>query len=64
MPEHRYRAGQIVETREGVGVIPQGRYEIVRQLPATTAGANQYRVKSVLTDQERVLTGSDLDGPA
>ena len=65
MPEHRYRAGQIVEARgDRLGVVPPGRYEIVRQLPATTAGTNQYRVKSVLTGQERVFAESDLDGPA
>ena len=65
MPEHRYRAGQIVEAgADGLGDIPPGRYEIVRLLPATTAGANQYRVKSVQTGQERVLTESDLDRPA
>jgi hypothetical protein len=64
MPQHRYRAGQIVETRaDKLGVIPQGRYEIVRQLPPTVAGTYQYRVKSVQTGQERVLTESDLDGP-
>jgi hypothetical protein len=64
MSQHRYRTGQIVESRaDGLGVIPPGRYEIVRQLPATVAGTNQYRVKSVLTGQERVLTENDLDGP-
>jgi hypothetical protein len=65
MSRHRYNAGQIVEARTGdkLAVIPQGRYEIVRQLPPTVAGTNQYRVKSLLTGQERVLTENDLDGP-
>ena len=64
MPEHRYRTGQIVEAwADRLGVIPQGRHEVVRPLPATTAGTNQYRVKSVLTGQECILTENDLDGP-
>ena len=46
------------------GALLRGRYEIVRQLPPTVAGTNQYRVKSVLTGQERVLTENDVDGPA
>jgi hypothetical protein len=65
MSSHRFRTGQIVESRaDRLGIIPPGRYEIVRQLPPTVAGTNQYRVKSVLTGQERVLTENDLDGPA
>ena len=63
MSQHRYRMGQIVEARaDKLGLIPPGRYEVVRQLPPTVAGTNQYRVKSVLTGQERVLTENDLDG--
>jgi hypothetical protein len=65
MSQHRYRTGQIVESRaDKLGIIPPGRYEIVRQLPPTVAGTNQYRVKSVLTGQERVLTENDVDGTA
>jgi hypothetical protein len=65
MSQHRYRTGQIVESRaDKPGTIPPGRYEIVRQLPPTVAGTNQYRVKSVLTGQERVLTENDVDGTA
>ena len=62
MPQHRYSKGQIVEARTEPSA-PPGRYEVVRQLPATTAGTNQYRVKSVRTGQERVLTENDIDGP-
>ena len=65
MSQHRYRMGQIVEARaDKLGIVPPGRYEVVRQLPPTVAGTNQYRVKSVLTGQERVLTENDLDGTA
>ena len=65
MPPHRFHAGQIVETRpDRLGIIPPGRFEIVRELPPTVAGVNQYRVKSVQTAQERVLTESDFNVPA
>jgi hypothetical protein len=65
MSPHRYRMGQVVETRaDRLGVIPPGRYEVVRLLPPTIGGTNQYRVKSIQTGQERVLTENDLDGPA
>ena len=65
MSQHRFRMGQIVESRgDRLAIIPPGRYEVVRQLPPTVAGTNQYRVKSVVTGQERVLTENDLEGPA
>jgi len=65
MSQHRFHTGQIVEVRgDKSSLIPPGRYEIVRQLPPTGAGANQYRVRSVLTGQERILTENELDGPA
>jgi hypothetical protein len=65
MTQHRFRTGQIVESRaDKLGIIPPGRYEVVRQLPPTVGGTNQYRVKSVTTGQERVLTEKELDGPA
>jgi len=46
-----------------MGIIPPGRFEIVRQLPPTGAGVNQYRAKSVQTGQERVMLESDFDAP-
>ncbi len=65
MSPHRFRAGQVVEARtDKLGLVPAGRYEVVRLLPPTIGGTNQYRVKSVQTGQERVLTENDLDGPA
>ncbi|MBI1777731.1 MAG: hypothetical protein HYR63_20520 [Proteobacteria bacterium] len=60
MSEHRYKVGQVVDARTLVrGVVPPGRYEVVRRLPAQE-GDNQYRVKSVRDGHERVVRESEL----
>ena len=61
MPAHKYRTGQIVEAAAKVfSVIPPGRYEIVRLMPPTVGGDNQYRIKSLSDGHERVVKESDL----
>jgi hypothetical protein len=65
MPAHKYRVGQIVEAAAKVlSVTPPGRYEIVRLMPPTVGGDNQYRIKSLHDGHERVVKESDLvDSP-
>jgi hypothetical protein len=61
MNEHKYKVGQVVDARQLVrGVVPPGRYEVVRHLPAQEGGDNQYRVKSVRDGHERVVRESEL----
>src|ERR1700751_5945077 len=43
MPSHRFKEGDVVDAVEGkVGMLPPGRYKIVRLMPPTVAGGNQY----------------------
>lgn len=61
MPAYKYQVGQVVEAAKGIfSVIPAGRYEIVRRMPPTASGENQYRVKSLRDGHERVVKESDL----
>ena len=61
MPIHRFKEGAVVETEGGaVSLIPPGRYKIVRLMPPTVAGNNQYRIKSMKDGHERLVVESDL----
>ncbi len=42
-----------------LSVTPPGRYEIVRLMPPTVGGDNQYRIKSLHDGHERVVKESD-----
>lgn len=58
--EHKFKTGQTVLTvKTAYSTLPQGRYQVVRLLPADGAG-NQYRVKSVRDGHERVVRESEL----
>jgi len=58
---HRLKEGDVVETQEGpASLIPPGRYRIVRLMPPTTGGINQYRIKSLKDGHERIVRESDL----
>jgi len=61
MPAHRFQVGQIVEAATRVfGVVPPGKYEIIRLMPPTAGGENQYRIKSLHDRHERVVAEGDL----
>ena len=58
--EPKFTAGQtVVSAKLALSAIAQGRYRVVRLLPADGAG-NQYRIKSVLDGHERVMREGDL----
>lgn len=59
MAKHRFKTGQSVSVLRGNWVVPPGRYEIVRPLPAEGQG-NQYRVRSASDGHERVVHESEL----
>jgi hypothetical protein len=61
MSAHKHKEGVIVDIGGGaLSVIPPGRYEIIRRMPPTVAGDNQYRVKSLRDGHERLVRESDL----
>jgi len=61
MPTHRLKEGSVVDTQTGASsLIPPGRYEVVRLMPPTVAGNNQYRIKSLKDGHERLVLESDL----
>ena len=65
MPAHKFQVGQIVDAAGKIfSVIPPGRYEIVRLMPPTVGGENQYRIKSLHDRHERVVKESDLSASA
>lgn len=58
--EPKFKAGQTVNSiKSANSAIPQGRYQIVRLLPADGV-VNQYRIKSVSDGHERVVRESEL----
>jgi hypothetical protein len=65
MPGHRFKEGDVVDALSGgMGAMPPGRYKIVRLMPPTVAGSNQYRIKSLKDGHERLVRESDLpNGP-
>jgi hypothetical protein len=61
MSAYKYQVGQVVEAVRHMGnLIPTGRYEIVRQMPPTVVGDNQYRIKSLRDQHQRVVKESEL----
>jgi len=65
MPMHRFKEGAVVDAQDSrASLIPPGRYKIIRLMPPTVAGNNQYRIKSLKDGHERLVTESDLpNGP-
>jgi hypothetical protein len=63
MSEYKYRSGQVVEPASKVfAFIPPGRYEVVRLMPPTMGGNNQYRIKALRDGHERVVKEGELVG--
>jgi hypothetical protein len=61
MPAHKFKESQIVDlVRNKSAWLPPGPYEIIRLLPSTVAGTNQYQVKSLRTGQQLVFRETDL----
>jgi hypothetical protein len=61
MAEHRFRLGQKVQFNRGYShrSVPDGFYEVVRQLPDTD-GEPYYRIKSSREPHERVVKESEI----
>lgn len=61
MTSHKFAVGDRVVYEPGrfEGLVPPGIYTITRILPVTSAGC-QYRVKSTLESQERVMDEAQL----
>jgi hypothetical protein len=60
MAAHKFKAGQTVKIVSRLyGSEARGSFQIVRLLPENN-GVNQYRIKSTLDGQERVVTESDV----
>jgi hypothetical protein len=60
MAVHKFKAGQTVRIVSRVyGAEARGSFQIVRLLPADN-GVNQYRIKSTVDGQERVVTESEV----
>ena len=59
--EHKYEVGQVVDFTPGALTLETsiGKYEIVRHLPPE-GPENQYRIKSVLDNHERVVRESQI----
>jgi len=58
---HKYSVGQMVHySGEAGSHNASGDYEIVRQLPANTAGELQYRLRKTPEGQERVVREHQL----
>ncbi len=59
--EHKYQVGQVVDFTPGALTLETsiGKYEIVRHLPPE-GPENQYRIKSVLDNHERVVRESQI----
>jgi hypothetical protein len=61
MPTHRFKEGAVIDAQDGgARLIPPGRYKIIRLMPPTVAGNNQYRIKSLKDGHERLVVESDL----
>jgi hypothetical protein len=60
---HRYRPGQRVRFCRGFPhhSAPEGPYDVVRQLPHSTDGEHQYRIKHPHEQHERVVKESELE---
>jgi hypothetical protein len=54
MATHKFAVGQALHFSPSHGAEGKGRYKVVRQLPET-GGMFQYRIKSELDGQERVV---------
>ena len=58
---YKCKIGQIVETERSIfDVIPAGQHEILRRMPPTVTGQDQYQTKSPRDGHERVVKERDL----
>lgn len=61
MAIHRFKEGQVIDAPDSsMRFVPPGRYRIIRLMPPTVAGNNQYRIKSLKDGHERIVKESDL----
>jgi hypothetical protein len=58
---HRYPLGARVRLSFPQRNAAAGSYEVMRQLPFSSDGELQYRIKNAAEDYERVVKESDLD---
>ena len=62
MAEHKFSIGQALQFSPGLGQDSKakGRYKVVRQLPET-GNVLQYRIKSEVDGQERVVREDQIE---
>jgi hypothetical protein len=60
---HRYKLGARVRLTLGcrLGKAAEGPYEVLRQLPLSSDGEDQYRIKNADEEHERAVKESDLE---
>jgi hypothetical protein len=63
MATHKFSIGQALQFSPGLGQDSKakGRYKVVRQLPET-GNVLQYRIKSEVDGQERVVREDQIEG--
>jgi hypothetical protein len=63
MPAHKFEVGIVVAFKQLTRWLPPDEFQVVRHLPLGDDGAAQYRLKSLLTGQERVAREEHLQAP-
>jgi hypothetical protein len=62
MPDHKFHIGEIVQLSPSIlRKASGGVYEVIKQLPDSSAGEYEYRIKSTNERYERVVRESELD---
>ena len=61
MPDHKFHIGEIVQLSPSIlRKASGGVYEVIKQLPDSSAGEYEYRIKSINEPHERVVRESEL----
>jgi hypothetical protein len=62
MPDHKFHIGETVQLTPSIRRRASGGvYEVTKQLPDSSAGEYEYRIKSINEPHERVVRESELE---
>jgi len=62
MPDHKFHIGETVQFTPSIRLKASGGvYEVTKQLPDSSAGEYEYRIKSINEPHERVVRESELE---
>jgi hypothetical protein len=62
MPDHKFHIGEMVQLSPSIlRMASGGVYEVIKQLPDSSAGEYEYRIKSINEPHERVVRESELE---